>query len=187
MDDHPAGPFYLDDFYPHGDPADYAFASVPAAGDGAWVPAPDPDSIGYGYDSRLLGYPCAAAADYSYFQSYVYVPAGVTPSAFSLRMTVDDGARVTIFNASFPGGVTPDSSYIYLGADQPTGDLSSYLRPGSNRVVVTQVDDCWSGSYLVGATVLAGTDAVPIGYGWDGFLQPINDTAHHTGEASSIF
>jgi len=86
------------------------------------------------------------------------VPANTTVSQFTIEFsTIDDGGRVTIFNANYPNGIIIPGSYVTL-SNGGTADLATYITSGQNRVVVTQVDDCPTGNNLNSAiVVLNGT------------------------------
>lgn len=66
--------------------------------------------------------------------------------------TIDDGARITIYNSAYPNGTVVAASYVYLGGSG-TSNLASLIREGVNRVVITQLDDCGTGNNLGSATV----------------------------------
>ncbi len=82
---------------------------------------------------------------------------------FSVNMSgADDGARVAIYNSENPGGLIFPGSYIYLGGAQSTTDLSTAMVAGEvNRVVVTQMDDCYSGNNLQSAQIFLNGTVVP--------------------------
>jgi hypothetical protein len=113
--------------------------------------------------SRLGGFSCLAAADFIFFQSFVSIPEGTTITQFSVNMSgADDGARVAIYNSANPGGFVFPGSYIYLGGAQSTTDLSGAMVAGEvNRVVVTQMDDCYSGNNLQYAQIFLNGTVVP--------------------------
>jgi hypothetical protein len=148
----------------HGDPSSYQFApSIPDLNDAAWESAPDGEIIAFhGHNgderSRLIGQTCRAAFDYVFFDTMVTVPAGAAIETFSIAFTgMDDGSRITIFNEAFPEG-TPDmpagmSNFVRYN-EEVTMDLAQFLRPGDNRVVITQVDDCPDGNKLRRADVV---------------------------------
>lgn len=128
---------------------------VPAEADASWTDCgpgntlcPNAETIGMSQLSRLGSFSCLAAADFIFYQSFVSIPAGTTITQFSVNMSgADDGARVAIYNSAHPGGHVFSGSYIYLGGAQSTTDLSAAMVAGEvNRVVVTQMDDCYSGN-----------------------------------------
>ena len=127
---------------------------------------PDPDIIGMNmpYGSRLGGYDCRLALDFTFFQSFVSIPLNATIDEFKVEMNnADDGARVSIFNTAHPNGFVFDGSYIFLGPDQSTTDLRAAMVKGAvNRVVITQVDDCWSGNNLHEARITLNGNTVVV-------------------------
>jgi len=63
--------------------------------------------------------------DTNWFQAFVYVPANVLVTTFQIAFSVDDGARVTIFNSLYPNGSPPIlntpttlGSYMFLDGTQ---------------------------------------------------------------------
>lgn len=139
-----------------GHPESFTHApQTPAANDPAWVPAPDSaiiDFRGHNGDevSRLPDGSCRNAFDYRFFDTVLTVPEGATANTFTVAFIgLDDGSAVSIFNADYPDG-TPERAEGFHSfvartenADQAsTMDMARFLRPGANRVVITQVDDC---------------------------------------------
>lgn len=154
----------------HGNPAAYIHANVPAENAGSWQTAPDPDIIGFdgrvpGYGgggaSRLGPWVCLTAVDFTYFQTFVTVPVGTTVDSFTVDFRgIDDGARISVYNSANPGGLVIPGSYVFLGGSGTT-NLASYLVTGTNRVVITQMDDCASGNNLSEATIVVNDTVVP--------------------------
>lgn len=143
---------------------------VPAAEDSGWancgpgnVLCPNAETIGMSQLSRLASFSCLGAADFIFYQSFVSIPAGTTITQFSVNMSgADDGARVAIYNSANPSGFVFPGSYIYLGGSQSTTDLSTAMVAGEvNRVVVTQMDDCYSGNNLQSAQIFLNGTVVP--------------------------
>jgi len=146
----------------HGELAAYDSASIPDADDAGWEDAPSLVSIGFSEVSIIPDGLCYLAVDYTYFQTSVDVPAGTTVSTFSIEFSgIDDGGRVSLFNASYPEGLVIPGSYIYLGGTSTT-NLASYVTEGVNRVVVTQVDDCPTGNNLQSALVVLNGETVDV-------------------------
>ncbi len=148
----------------HGDPGEYAFATIPAPDDAAWGPAPDPDIIGFSVPSTLCGVVgCRQGGDFTYFRTFVDIPANVLVTKFTIATSgVDDGVRVTIFNSMFPAGEVVPGSYIFLGGSG-TADLKDLVVSGEvNTVISTHVDDCCSESYLRSAVVVLNGTTVPV-------------------------
>jgi hypothetical protein len=148
----------------HGYELEYDFATIPPPGDPGWGPAPDPDVIAFSEPSTLCGVAgCRTAGQFTYFRTFVNVPWNVMVTTFTIDMaTVDDGARVTIFNSAYPTGIVVPGSYVFLGGSG-TADLSSLVVSGEvNTVIVTHVDDCCSASYLGSATVVLNGEIVDV-------------------------
>ena len=102
--------------------------------------------------------------DYTYFQTFVTVPAGTKVNDFKIAFSgMDDASRITIFNSANPGGKLVEGSYVTraaTGATSATKDLKALLVPGRNRIVVTQVDWCPVGNQLQSAQVQLNGSAV---------------------------
>jgi len=144
----------------HGDVCLYDAAVVPASDDASWTGAPDGDTINFHRTSTVS---CFAQVDFTYFQTFVSVPASTLVSQFTIDLAdMDDGSRITIYNSANESGVVVPGSYVYLGGTA-TADLASYLVPGINRVVITQVDDCASGNNLGSAVVTLNGGDVGVG------------------------
>jgi hypothetical protein len=73
---------------------------------------------------------------------------------------LDDGARATVFNDRYPAGIVDEGSYVTL-KNTATGDLSEFMAPGINRIVVTHVDACKNDSRLDSAQILIGGAPAP--------------------------
>lgn len=158
-------------------------ASIPAEGDG-WQPAPNPETIGFGgldaSDFGRVGAQCRQAVDYTYFQTFVDVAAGARVDEFKIAFRgMDDASRITIFNAAHPEGQIVPGSYVTRAAgntEAATTDLKALVRPGKNRVVVTQVDWCPQGNQLQSAQVrLNGSTITTSG---ETVLGPFLSTSH---------
>jgi len=121
---------------------------------------PDPATIGMVVGSRLPG--CMTNVDFTLFQTFVDIPFGTTLSTFTISLSgMDDGARITIFNSTYPSGLVIPGSYVYLGGSG-TSNLASYVAAGeTNRVVITQVDDCAVGNNLQRAEVNLNGTVIP--------------------------
>jgi hypothetical protein len=149
----------------HGDRCEYdVAASIPSESDPGWMPAPDGAIVGYSLQpSRVCQAPvtCKLFGDFTYFQTWVNVPAGLEVTEFTIAVAgLDDGARVTIYNSDHPGGVIVTGSFVYAGGSG-TGNLAPYVKPGEhNRVVITQVDDCCDVSQLEVAEVVLNGQVV---------------------------
>lgn len=164
----------------------FQHAEIPAEGSG-WAPAPNPDTIGFGGPNAskigAAGGTCRRALDYTYFQTFVDVPAGTQVDEFKIVFQgMDDASRITIFNSAHPGGQVVEGSYVTrasAGTPSATTDLEALVTTGRNRVVITQVDWCPVGNQLQSAQVhLNGgnvTAAVPVA---STVLGPFLPTSH---------
>ncbi len=148
----------------------FAQARIPAEGAG-WVAAPNPDTIGFGGPKAskisAAGFSCRNAVDYTYFQTFVDVPAGTTVEEFKIAFKgMDDASRITIFNSANQAGTVVEGSYVLranAGSMAATTDLRDLLVTGRNRVVITQVDWCPVGNQLQSAQVeLNGSMVAPV-------------------------
>jgi len=143
------------DYYQHVGP-------IPAGTASGWAGAPNAEIIGFSVPSRLGGsYGCLTSLDYTFFQTFVDIPIGTVLTEFKIQFSgMDDGARITVFNTAYPAGLVIEGSYVYLSGGGTT-DLAPYMNIGeSNRVVITQIDDCATGNNLHSAIVLLNGEAV---------------------------
>ncbi|HEY5909334.1 MAG TPA: hypothetical protein VJA21_01885 [Verrucomicrobiae bacterium] len=146
----------------HGATNEYDFARIPTVDDPGWAPAPDADYIGFSRPSTLCGAAeCQEAGDFTYFQTLVEIPSNAVVTAFTITFSgIDDGVRVTVFNSDYRNGVVVEGSYVFLGGNG-TANLANLVKAGeTNRVVVTQVDDCCSNCSLQTAEVVLNGDTV---------------------------
>jgi hypothetical protein len=158
----------------NGDICEYDVATIPLADDPGWQPAPNPDVIDFSvYPSRVCEAPleCFYYADFTYFQTFVDIPADITVTRFTIAFDgMDDGSRVSLFNSAYPDGIVVPGSYVYYH-ETGTADLAALVRAGEvNRVVVTQVDDCCDENQLRNASVVLNGERVAIVV--DSFLLP---------------
>lgn len=148
----------------HGAVVEYDFAMIPAPNDSNWAPAPDPNIINFSQPSTLCGQiDCRQGADFTYFRTFVDIPANVVVTAFTISTSgVDDGIRVTIFNTKFPSGMVVPGSYVFLGGSG-TADLKDLVVSGeTNTVIITHTDDCCSQSYLQRVDVVLNGQTVRV-------------------------
>jgi hypothetical protein len=143
----------------HGDPSEYAYTTIPPESDPSW--APHGNSISFADPSTLCGVcDCRRGGDFTHFQTVFTVPPGFRVSSLQVTMGfVDDGARLTLFNASHPDGVVDPGSYAYYPAGNTT-DLAALVSEGRNRVVLTHVDDCCRDRVIAGVGVLLNNAAL---------------------------
>jgi hypothetical protein len=151
------GPFCFPNgqsFDRHGDPGEYALAVVPAANDPGWRLASASD-IGFNQRSALCDTECEChdGGDFTYFQTTFTLPTGFALASLVVRIgSVDDGVRISVYNALHPNGVVDPGAFAFLGGGV-TANLAPYLMAGENRVVLTHVDDCCSARMLLGVQV----------------------------------
>ncbi len=147
----------------HGDPAEYAFVSIPPERDAGVARAPP--SISFDDPSTLCGVcDCRAGGDFTYFQTTFFVPPTLMVRSLRVNIAnVDDGVSVTVFNSRYPNGIVDPGAYAYLGGGSTT-DLAGYVVAGHNRVVLTHVDDCCMHRRIADATItLNGAALRPCG------------------------
>lgn len=155
----------------NGDECEYTVATIPPADAAGWGPAPNPSRIDLNLYSRLCTIPVYTCidwgtpenlpfVDFSYFQTFVEVPADPPVTNFTIDFVgMDDGSRVSLFNSAHPNGVVVPGSYVFYDEGNPgggtgTADLKDLVVAGeTNRVVVTQVDDCCPDNRLRSAIV----------------------------------
>lgn len=149
----------------------YTKASIPAKDDAGWQNAPDAETIAFGSDTsseikgrdpNTHGKTCRKALDYTYFQTFVTVPTNTKVEEFKITFQgMDDGARISVFGPGDAKGQIVDGSYVEFNKEA-TSDLRDLMKPGVNRVVITQVDVCPPGNRLDKALVeLNGKDIPP--------------------------
>ncbi|WP_420454111.1 hypothetical protein [Rubrivirga sp.] len=118
-------------------------AQIPAPTDGGWSSASTDLSVTWGGPGGL---PCRQQANYTYFQTLV--TPGPGDGYEVVFASVDDAARVTVFNDANPNGVNVAGGVVGLRETKTVG-LSAALMPGApNRVVVTLADVCGAGNGL---------------------------------------
>ena len=97
---------------------------------------------------------CRKGGDYTYFQTFLELGENQTVENLQIDIAnVDDGARVTIFNDLNPRGIVDPEGYVELFGKLRV-NLARHLAPGTNRIVITHVDDCCSMRVLEGVRVL---------------------------------
>jgi len=153
----------------HGNMGEYANLVIPPVSANGWIVCGQPGdtfctdatSLGVQSASRLTNYcNCMQCLDPTWFQTFITVPQNTIVTQFTINFQLmDDGCRVSIFNSVYPNGLTINTSYVYLG-QQVSDDFSQYLVVGSNRVVITQVDDCPVGNNII-AVVTLNNQQVP--------------------------
>jgi len=146
----------------HGAVCEFDVAEIPDQDNSEWLPAPDPDTIAFGGPnaSLLPSWACRKAGDFSYFQTFVEIPPGATVDTFTIQFNnMDDGSLVSICDGNSCSAVP--GSHVQLN-NGGTTDLSSLVSVGTNRVVITQVDDCATGNTLGSAIVTLNDETVQV-------------------------
>jgi len=149
----------------HGSAVEYTLAVIPAE-NSTWLPCnandswcKNSDTLDIASSSRLND--CFGHLDFGYFQTFVTIPKGFVLTDATVDFTVmDDGARISIFNSKYPNGIVDENSYVFLG-QQHSSNFSQYLIEGSNRLIITQVDDCQYSNNINAAVSLNGVE-VPV-------------------------
>jgi hypothetical protein len=142
-------------FFFNGDREMYAFEGIPAEDAPGWSAVPAL-SIDFAERSTLCDRPCTCldGGDFTHFQTVFSIPDGFRVQSFAVSIrSVDDGAKVTIFNAANPMGVVDPGAFAFIPGGT-TARLERYLTVGTNRVVVTHLDSCCSERALLGVRVL---------------------------------
>jgi len=144
----------------------YAASNIPPV-NGPWIPCGQPGdgfctsstNLGIQSVSRLPG--CWSLLDFTYFQCFVTLDADAQITTFNIDFTMmDDGSRITVFNSDYPNGLTLASSYVYLSQSDSV-NMASYMVTGSNRIIITQVDDCAVGNNIIAQVQLDGVLVPP--------------------------
>ena len=151
-------------FPSNGNVGEYAYSTIPAANDPGWQPHAA-SNISFDTRSTMCGAngqpdlcACRAGGDFTYFQTTFDIPSGFTVNSMIVSIAdVDDGVHVTIYNANYPGGVV--GGYAFLGGGA-TADLRQYLVSGTNRIVLTHIDDCCQVRRIANATITLNGTAI---------------------------
>lgn len=145
----------------HGDPAAYKIAKIPNFTDAGWKLAKT-DSKGAVNFSKTSSVPCFTAVDFTYFKTEVIVPTSYNLNKLTVNfLKADDGARFYVFNSMHPTGVYPPGKDLKLGKMNNVAiDLTKYIVPGKNTIVVVQFDDCATGNNVYGIEVKANGKVV---------------------------
>ena len=167
----------------HGDSSMYQYAVIPAINDPLWAMAPlnSSGNIHFSQPSRLPSNECLQRVDFTYFQTILDIPAGITITDCTVGFAAaDDGVRVYVFNATH---ITPAQAYlpgseIVFGQPPLTTNIASMLVPGLNRIVFVQGDDCavdnnmTDGSIRINGAVINSISATALNF--DGINDFVN-------------
>jgi hypothetical protein len=110
----------------------------------------------------------------------------VTPGTFTITkkaLTVTADPQTKVIGAADPALTYKVPSGSLVSGDSLSGALTRAAGEAIGTYAITQGTLTAGGNYAL--TFLGST--LKIVYGWDGFLQPINDTAHQTGVQESKF
>ena len=135
----------------HGQPTAYSQANIPASNNPNWVNAPTNSNGEIFYSVPSILSQCLRQLDFTYFETYINIPANFNINDLSVKFTAaDDGARAYIFNSDHPNG-----AFIGQITSSPvTANYASLAKAGeNNRLVIVQFDDCPTGNNLTGAQV----------------------------------
>ncbi len=116
------------------------------------------------YNGAAIGrHHCKTYVDFTYFETFVDVPAGSQLEEFTVNFSrVDDGARVYVFNSDYPEGTYAEKADIAYKGKPVSADISELIKIGdNNRIVIAQFDNCWSENVLRGANVVVNGVKVP--------------------------
>lgn len=145
----------------HGSKEAFRMARIPEEEDRGWTSVSE-QRISFNDRSSLCGdgpfdepmCDCRKGGDYTYFQTFLELGENQTVENLQIDIAnVDDGARVTIFNDQNPRGIVDPEGYVELFGKLRV-NLARYLVTGTNRIVITHVDDCCSMRVLEGVRVL---------------------------------
>jgi hypothetical protein len=140
-------------FFGHGVDGEYAFAKIPAEDDPGWQAETSPN-ISFNQKSRLcdpsVPCGCSAGGDFTYFQTRLELKHLPARAEVDIE-DVDDGVEVTLFNDAHDSGVVAGHAYYPGGA---TADFVDDVVVGSNRLVLTHIDDCCEESRIANAQVV---------------------------------
>ena len=114
-------------------------AQIPAADDAGWKATPKDANGNVSIDAKSRLNTCSAQLDFTYFQTFVTVPAGGVPAQLDVSFEkVDDNAQIYVFN----NGQEAFKSDPINGSKVNTANLAAHLKEGNNRIVIAQVDTC---------------------------------------------
>lgn len=154
-------------FATNGAAGEYQYSTIPSENDPGWGPHSAPN-ISFNDPSTMCGQngaddlcTCRAGGDFTYFQTSFDIAPGYSVTSLLISVAdVDDGVKITLFNSSHPAGI--GGGYAFIGGGDIAVNLASYVVAGSNRVVLTHVDDCCSIRRIANASItLNGTTLNP--------------------------
>jgi hypothetical protein len=120
----------------------------PTPTDARWTDATDRDFVGFSEVSTITA-PGYNSAQFRYFRTLIFVPAGKRPSALTVHAAgIDDSLYLAIYNSTHPKGVSPvdvGPSELEVGAcagnGQATWNVTNYIEPGEiNMLLLVHAD-----------------------------------------------
>jgi hypothetical protein len=139
-------------FPSHGSEGEFDYATIPSEDDPNWFVLTDQENINYslipsslcGDTNDIIG--CLNGGQFTYFMTNVDVPPEINKLEVSVEV-VADGARITIFNSSYPSG----QHVAFMGPGSGTVEIPlDYVVDGEiNNIVITHVDDCCCSNSLL--------------------------------------
>lgn len=139
-----------------------AKATIPGKDDAGWQAAATQKDGSVNIDRKSQIKKGTDELDFTYLQTEVTIPANASATKFQVKFdTVDDGARVWIFNSKHPKGFFVPSADIVRKSVAAVADLSGEATTGANRIVVVQYDQHGPGNTIKGVRVLVDGQEVP--------------------------
>lgn len=162
-------------------PIVYKYANIPAKQDSKWKTVPTTNGqVSYSTKSILpnANYNKFIQLDLTYFRSYLHLPANFKVNKATVTIgTVDDQARMMLFNSLHPTGYYVEANDGKRGGQNVTTDFTKQLAVGEiNTFVIVQVDDNCCANNLTGGITVNVNDKVvaPVvtsGPIWDEFKK----------------
>lgn len=159
----------------------YKYASMPVKKDSKWKKVSTANGqVSYSTNSVLpnANYDKFIQVDFTYFRSYLYIPADFKINNATVTIgTVDDQARMMLFNSLHPKGYYVEANDGKRGGQNVTTDFTKQLAVGEiNTFVIVQVDDnCCKNTLTGGITVKLNNNTIPAvdptGPIWDEFKK----------------
>ena len=147
-----------------GDPSGYKYLTIPASGDAGWKAAKVDSKGNINFTPVSIVKDCYKQIDFTYFETYVDVPANMKIDKFVVTFgKADDGARAYVFNSKHPKGAYAEGKDILINGAPVTGDLRNFVVAGErNRIVIAQFDICPPGNNLTGANIVVNGKEIAV-------------------------
>jgi hypothetical protein len=120
----------------------------PTPTDERWTDATDRDFVGFSETSTITA-PGYLTAQFRYFRTLIFVPAGQRPSKLTVKVSgIDDALYLAVYNSANPTGVSPldaGPSEQGVGACSGNGhaewDIAGQIQPGAiNMLLLVHAD-----------------------------------------------